>query len=258
MPFLTRSMRRERRITLVGVVIAAVAAMTAITGCGGSGSGSASTSAGGSATGSGGASSAALETVRIGLQPDFDYMLFPVAHQLGLDHQQGLDFQVSYFDQVGPEVQAMARGSVDVVSSCHACDFAYYKSLPTLRDAFITDQVKGFIVVGRHGAPSYEQLVASGQSPESARAAVYSYLKGKTFDIDKATFAALLNAMLQYAGLPASAVKVHDYASDATAATAFLSGSGDFFMGALPQEAKLLLNFPGRVTNVGGSEIIGP
>lgn len=238
MSFIMRGRRWRGRLALVSA--AAAVAVIAVSGCGGSGS------------------AAGLTAVRIGLQPDFDYMVFPAAHELGLDRQQGLNFAISYYDQVGPEVQAMARGSVDMVSSCHSCDFAYYKSMPTLRDVIITDQFKGFIVVGRRGAPSYEKLTAAGQSAESARAAVYSYMKGRTFDIDKATFGALLNSMLAYAHLSASAVKVHDYSSDATAATAFLANAGDFYMGALPQEARLLLNFPDRATNMGGTGILGP
>jgi ABC-type nitrate/sulfonate/bicarbonate transport system substrate-binding protein len=199
-----------------------------------------------------------LTTVSLGLQPDFDYMLFPVAHALGLDKQLGLNLTFTYFSQVGPEVEALARGSVDLVSSCSACDFAYYKSMPTLRDIIITDQFKGFIVIGRHSAPSYDALITKGDTPAAARQAVYSYMKGRTFDIDQATFGGLLDAMLAYAHLPVSAVKVKDFANDASAATAFLAGSGDFYMGSLTQEARLLVNFPSQVANVGGTSILGP
>lgn len=196
--------------------------------------------------------------VKIGLTPFFDYMLWPFAANKGLDKELDIDLEFTWLAQVGPSVQAMRRGSIDVIDTCTACNFSFYKSVPTIRDWLLTNQFKGFILIGRKGAPSYNQLVKSGMSPTAAKKKVFNFVKGKTFAIHKPVYGALVNGMLENAGLSSSDVKIIDFADDVKAATAYLRGSGDFYLGGLPQETKLLLSYGDRFVNMGGAEILGP
>lgn len=207
-----------------GALAAAAAAMAlAVTACGQS----TSTGGGGKVQKTGG-----VQTVTMGLQPLWEYSPWVYAHQIGLDKQMGMNFKFTWLPTVAPEVEAMQRGSLNFVSSCTACNFPFYKTAPGLRDTLITDQYKGFILVGRKGAPTYSGLIAKGDSPAQAKAAIYKYIKGKTFIFPKPVFGALVNGMLKHAGLSPNDVKIIDEASDAQAATAFFKGTGDFFLGA--------------------------
>jgi ABC-type nitrate/sulfonate/bicarbonate transport system substrate-binding protein len=239
----------KQRLNRLVAVLAAVCAATALAACG---------SSAGDSSGGGGASSGAKD-VTIGLTPYFDYMLWPVAQKLGLDKEQGINLKFTWLAQVGPSIQALKRGSIDVVDTCTACNFPYYKTVPSLRDFLVTDQFKGFILIGRKGqAPSYQALIDAGKTPDEARQQVFQYVKGKTFTVHKPVYEGLINGMLDNAGLKPSDVKILDFADDSKAATAFLGGTGDFYMGSLPQETSLLLHHSDKVVNMGGTEILGP
>lgn len=196
-------------------------------------------------------------TVRIALQPLLDYVPWVFAEEHGLTEEQGLNLEISYLPQVNTALQAMARGDLDMVSTCTACNLPYVESVPTLRDVLIVNQFKGFIIVGRTGAPEYNELVAGGASEDEARQEIYDYIKGKTFIGNEAIFGALVNGLLDYAGLSQDDITIVDLADDAKAATAFLQGQGDFYMGSLAQESKLLNDFPDQFVNVGGAEVLG-
>ena len=197
-------------------------------------------------------------TVRIAIQPLLDYVPWVFASDHGLAEEQGVKLDISYLSQINTALQSMARGDLDVVSTCTACNMPYVESVPTLRDVLTINQFKGFIIVGRTGAPQYAQLVADGASEDDARAEIYEYIKGKTFIGNEAIFGALVDGLLDYAGLESSDIKIIDLADDAKAATAFLQGQGDFYMGSLAQESKLLGDFPEQFVNVGGAEVLGP
>lgn len=203
-------------------------------------------------------SAGSATTVRIALQPLLDYVPWVFAEEHGLTKEQGISLNISYLSQVNTALQAMARGDLDMVSTCTACNMPYAQSVPTLRDVLIVDQFKGFIIVGRSGAPEYKKLVAAGETENQARKKIYSYIKGKTFIGNKAIFGSLVNGLLDYAGLKSTDIKILDLADDAKAATAFLQGEGDFYMGSLAQESKLLGDYPDKFVNVGGAEVLGP
>ena len=196
--------------------------------------------------------------MRIAIQPLLDYVPWVFASDHGLAEEQGVKLDISYLSQINTALQSMARGDLDVVSTCTACNMPYVESVPTLRDVLTINQFKGFIIVGRTGAPQYAQLVADGASEDDARAEIYEYIKGKTFIGNEAIFGALVDGLLDYAGLESSDIKIIDLADDAKAATAFLQGQGDFYMGSLAQESKLLGDFPEQFVNVGGAEVLGP
>lgn len=197
-----------------------------------------------------------MATVRVGVTPYFDYMPWVVAKDLGLDKEVGVDLELINIDSTAKAVAAMRRGSLDVVSSCHVCDFPLYESVPELRSWLITNQFKGFIVVGRQGAETYADL-AKSMPPEEAKLKVLKGMKGKTFALVRSNFEKLLTAALSQAGLNTDDIKILEFSDDAQAALAFEKGVGDYYMGSLPQETKLLAS-PEKYVNVGGHQILGP
>jgi len=205
--------------------------------------------------GPGGASAEEEVTVRVGVTPYFDYMPWVVADKLGLDEELGIDLELVNITSTARGVAAMRQGSLDVVSSCHVCDFPLYASVPELRSWLITNQFKGFMVVGREGQPTYADL-SKTMDPEAAKKQILEGMKGKEFALVLSNFEKLLTAALGQVGMGISDVKVTQFSDDAAAALAFQRGTGDYYMGSLPQESKLIAT-PGYV-NVGGHEILGP
>jgi ABC-type nitrate/sulfonate/bicarbonate transport system substrate-binding protein len=186
-------------------------------------------------------------------------MVWPVAHSLGLDHQLGIDLQEKWLPAGRPNlIAALQRGDADIISSCTNCNFPFYQATKNIRDFAIIDQFSGFIVVGRKGAITYDSLIKKGMTPKNARLGVLKAMRGKTFDIFQNTYGAVVSSMLRLAKLSPDYVKINNFQDDATAATAFLGGTGDYYMGSLPQETKLLLGYPDRFVRVGGREILGP
>ncbi|WP_226534278.1 ABC transporter substrate-binding protein [Microbacterium paraoxydans] len=192
------------------------------------------------------------------VQPLHQYVAWEFAEQSGMAEELGLDLEFTYLPQVDTAVQSLARGDLDMISTCGACNFPYLAQSPDLRDALIISQFKGFILVGQDGAPSYDALVEEGARPEDARQEVFDYLKGRTFVLRESAFGALVNGLLDEAGLTRDDVTILDVADDARAGQAFLQGQADFYMGSLAQESKLLRDYPDRAVNMGGAEILGP
>lgn len=198
-----------------------------------------------------------LTTVRMSVQPLHQYVAWEFAEESGMAEELGLNLEFTYLPQVDTAVQSLARGDLDMISTCGACNFPYLAQSPDLRDALIISQFKGFILIGQAGAPSYNDLVEEGVSPEDARQEVFNYLKGRTFVLCESAFGALVNGLLTEAGLTRDDVTILDVADDARAGQAFLQGQADFYMGSLAQESKLLRDYPDRAVNMGGAEILG-
>ncbi len=246
-----------RLLASCAVVAVAVAALATWAGL--ASAGTTSSAASNATSRTAGQQTTSLVDVRLGLGPYFDYMLWPLAHQLGLDKQLGVNLKLTWFPgAIGPEVQALRRGSIDAYSVGTAANFSYVKAIPSIRNFVIVGNYRGFVVVGRKGAPSYPALIAAGKSPAAALREVYGYIKGKTFVIQKALNLPVVESLLAKGGMSLKDVKILDFADDEKAATAFLSGSGDFYTGSLPQEVKLLTGFGDKFVNVGGAEVIGP
>jgi len=195
--------------------------------------------------------------VKIGITPYFEYQPWVIAHELGLDKQQGINLEFTNYDNSAKAAVAAYRGDIDLASNYLAGSFALMKQLPTLQDFMITNQFKGFILIGRAGeATSYEELTKTWNESD-AKDQILKSLKGKTFDIVQPNYQALLSSALDQVGLSIDDIKINNFATDAQAAVAFEGGTGDYYIGGLPQEAKMLQT-PGKYVKVGGSEVLGP
>ena len=90
-----------------------------------------------------------LTRVRVGIAPYAMFVLWKPMHELGIDHEFGIDFDIKEFAMTLPATQAMIQGSVDIVPSCHAEHVAAIKNAPNLISLSSLDLFKGFIFVGR-------------------------------------------------------------------------------------------------------------
>jgi ABC-type nitrate/sulfonate/bicarbonate transport system substrate-binding protein len=197
------------------------------------------------------------KVVRVGVHPVLDYQVWAVAKELGLDKEQNVSLDMVGVASMASGIAALRQGSLDVVSASQVGAFSFYKAIPNMRSWIVLNRFKGFIVVGRKGqAEPYASLVTK-MSPEKAKEQVLANMKGKTFSINPVSYTALVRAAVGQAGMTLNDVKLVEFPDDAKAALAFEKGIGDYYMGSLPQEMKLLSQ-PDLYVNVGGTEVLGP
>jgi ABC-type nitrate/sulfonate/bicarbonate transport system substrate-binding protein len=217
----------------------------------------------GQATPSSGSGHVKYTTVTIAQGPYYDYQLLTVAHELGLDHQLGLNFDIEPFPN--PALSAVQTGRVDITYACDSCYFATATSFPTYRNFIVTDLFKGFALIGRKGSVTPYSVYLTryhGDLAAAKRAFVLQQVKSKTIAICPITCGNLspFEGLLAQGGLTASDVHIVRFATDGEAADAFLSGTGNFYTGALPQEARLLYSpqFHGEFVDAAPQQAFGP
>ena len=225
---------KERTFRLVAAV-AVVAAIGSLVACGDDDN----------ATDARGEPGGELTTVRIGTQPYYDYQFFKVAHRLGIDKEFGLNLvdvpkpgQTAYAD--------LARGAIDIAASCESCALPAIANFPKLRNFLITELFKGFVLIGRQddGVPQYKTyadfLKTAGGNKDRATSEFVASLKGREFAINPAADGAVLGALLEHGALTPADVKITPFPDEVKAALAFISGTGDYYFGSLPQELRML------------------
>jgi ABC-type nitrate/sulfonate/bicarbonate transport system substrate-binding protein len=195
--------------------------------------------------------------VRFALGPYFDYQPWVLAHDLGFDKEQGVDLQLRVISATGEGVAAMRQGSLDAVFSGLSVDFPFYKSVPTLRSWIVPNQFSGFIIVGRKGRTETFASLEPKVGAEKAKEQILNSFRGRTFSVVLSQREQMLTSAFSQIGMTPNDVKFADFPDDAQAALAFEKGVGDYYMGGLPQETKLLAS-PDKFVNVGGTEILGP
>ena len=199
-----------------------------------------------------------FQTIKVGVLPYFDYQPFVGAHEIGLDRELGLDLELIPFPNENSGVRALVTGSIDVCEGSVDVVPNIIPQTPELRVFLNVAQFKGFQVIGREGKVKVfdDILREKGGDFDAAVKAVYSQLDGKTFTINKTSYEGTVSSMLENADLTLDDVTILDFADDAKAAAAFLRGEGDFYVGSLPQQVRMLKE-PGFVA-VSGNETIGP
>ena len=185
------------------------------------------------------APSADLVKVRYGVSPFQDTLLPVLGKEMGWYEEEGLD--VEFVILGWTEVQeALAAGEVDVainnISSVIAVhdrwpDFVYYYGF-NIFDA-------GAALMAKPEFKSAEEFEAEGLSHEDAVKAALEQMKGKTVvttgntDMEQAVLGAAIRAGIDYQ----TDLKIVDMNPDEGLA-AFLTGTGDFFLGGIPQRTR--------------------
>jgi ABC-type nitrate/sulfonate/bicarbonate transport system substrate-binding protein len=203
-----------------------------------------------------------VEQIKIGVLPYFDYQPYVGAHAIGLDNELGLEFDLIPFPNENSGIRALITNSIDVCEGSVNVIPNIIPQTPELRVFMSITQFKGFVVIGRKSQvdrgeiKTIEMLEEEKGNFKAAQRAVFAQMRGKTFCLNKASYAGITSAMLENADLTLDDVRILDFADDAKAAAAFLRGEGDFYYGSLPQEIRLLKE-PDFVA-IAGNEAIGP
>ncbi len=200
-----------------------------------------------------------ITKVRIAVLPYFDCMHLVVAPKLGMDEELGLDFEFVPFTDQPTAIRAMVRGEVDVIEGGLMSSIPLYPEVPDLRFFFTNNQFKGFMVVGRKGqVKTFEELLKEKNGDFSAaQRAVFEQMRGKMFCLTVVNNLPTVAAMLDNVGMSVDDVEVKDFANPTLAANAIIRGVGDFYVGSLPQEMKLL-KMKDQFVNVASGEVLGP
>lgn len=197
-----------------------------------------------------------LTPVGIGVPPYSMYQVWPVAHELGIDREFGLNFVIKEFTSTAPGAEALVRGDIDISGNCIAEHLAVIKGAPQLKSFSSVGYFKGFFFVGRKSKIKPFEELKKTMGLEKAKAYRLKEFKGKTFCEIPQRKPFIMDTIGQV-GLTEKDVKFLNFADDQKAAMAFMSGSGDFYIGSLPQQQKLV-GISNKFVNAGGSEILGP
>ena len=193
--------------------------------------------------------------VTVGVAPYSMFMLWHVAKEWGVDEEFGLDLNLKDFAQTSPASQALARGDVDLVTTCIAEHLSIIKGAPNIKAYSSLGFFKGFFFVGRaEDMVPWDDLVAE-KGLKTAKAERLGEFAGKSFCIIPQRKPLIIDAIKQV-GLTEDDVTFVNFADDQKAATAFMTGEGDFYIGSLPQQQKLV--DMDEYINVGGVDILGP
>ena len=127
--------------------------------------------------------------------------------------------------------------------SCQVCVASSWQNFPEYRDFIITNQFKGFILVGRPGMKTWFDFVEElGGDEEAGTVAFVKSLEGLTIPVWDAGDIALTEAMMNQGGLTADDLERIPFPDLPKAGFAFLSGEGDIYFGSLNQVARMVFD----------------
>jgi len=203
-----------------------------------------------------GEAEAELTKVRVGIAPYTMFQIWPAAKEFGIDKEFDLDLELVSIAATLPGVQLLVRGDLDISSNCIAEHIAVIQNAPQVKGFSSLGFFKGFFFVGRKGEVKPFDELAKEVGVEKAKEMRLKEFKGKEFCVIPQRKPLIADAIAQV-GLTLDDIKLLNFADDQKAAMAFMRESGDFYMGSLPQQRKLV-KMADRFVNAGGSEVLGP
>lgn len=241
-------MRTTVRLTSLMILVAAVFAV-GTAGCGSSDTASNTASP----------TSTEPTSLTVGVLPFLDYQPWYVASALGLDKEQGIELQFKTFPLEPNEILAVARGDIQIGQGAIGSLIPAIPQRDDLRIFLSEAQFKGFAFVGRSGEiKTFDDFVNEGMSADDAQMATIQQFKGKEIVTIKSSFGATINATLEEADLKPNDVTILNFQDSPSAAVTYIRGTGDIFMGGLPETVKLLKQSGDKYLTVIGAEDMGP
>ncbi len=208
--------------------------------------------AGGASTGG-----KALKEISLGLMPYYDYAPWALAAEKGFFEEEGLKMKSTMFPVEGNVAPALVNGSIDVGGFSDTPSITLAAQFADLRMVSFLNIFKGYAIIADKdkGFKTYEELLKETNDSKQAAVEAGKQLKGKSIvTTSGAAFYMVLEQALVNAGLTMDDVKVIDMEPD-VGVSAFISGTGDFYLGGLPQREKLQgEGFPAMISG----EEIGP
>jgi len=198
-----------------------------------------------------------LVEVNMGLMPYFDYAPWAIAEKKGFFEEEGLTLNSTMFPVEGNVAPALINGSIDIGAFSDTPSITLASQFDDLRMVSFHNVFKGFAIMSRDGEEikTYEELMEELDDSQEAANVIGEQLKGKSVvTTSGATFYMVLQQALENAGLSLDDIEIIDIEPDA-GVSAFISGTGDFYLGGLPQREKL--EEEGFIPLISGEEI-GP
>lgn len=197
-----------------------------------------------------------LEEVKFGLMPYYDYAPWALAGDLGYFEEEGISFKPTYFPVEGNVAPALANGSIDIGAFSDTPSITLASQFEELQMVAFHNVFKGFAIMSRKDQfKTYDEFLTELGDPEKAAIETGKQLKGKSvITTSGAAFYMVLEQAMKNAGLSIDDMKIIDMEPD-TGVSAFISGTGDFYLGGLPQRERLQQE--GFSALIGGDEI-GP
>ena len=198
-----------------------------------------------------------MTEVKFGLMPYYDYAPWALAEQKGFFEEEGIQFKATMFPVEGNVAPALINGSIDIGAFSDTPSITLAAQFDDLRMISFHNIFKGFAIMKKKdsGIKTYEELLSEFDDPKQAAIEAGKQLKGKSIvTTSGATFYMVLEQALLNADLTMDDVKLIDMEPD-IGVSAFISGTGDFYLGGLPQREKLQTE--GYSALISGEEI-GP
>ena len=188
------------------------------------------------------ASNAFAETkeVKIGLAAYQDLLSLTIAKKMGWDKEEGLDFKFIEVEwREGHEF--LASGAIDFTSSCDGDEVSRAEKIPdiVLTNLLYLFAAHGVAVRGDSGFKTYWEYRGEGLDQKSAITQTMQQLTGATIILTKGLG---MDAALKKAAEEAGLVYPDDFEvidmSHFEGLAAFLGGSGDGYIGGIPQRLR--------------------
>jgi len=198
-----------------------------------------------------------LKQVSLGLMPYYDYAPWALADEQGFFEEEGIKLKSTMFPVEGNVAPALVNGSIDIGGFSDTPSITLASQFGDLRMISFLNIFKGYAIIADKdkGFKTYEELLKETNDPKQAAVEAGKQLKGKSIvTTSGAAFYMVLEQALVNAGLTMDDVKVVDMEPD-VGVSAFISGTGDFYLGGLPQREKL--QSEGYSALISGEEI-GP
>ncbi|XID90317.1 ABC transporter substrate-binding protein [Paenibacillaceae bacterium WGS1546] len=182
-----------------------------------------------------------LKEVRLGLMPYYDYAPWALAEKMGFFEEEGIKPISLMFPVEGNVAPALVNGSIDMGGFSDTPSITLASQFGNLRMISFLNIFKGFAIMADKdgGFKTYEELLKESNDPQQAAIEAGKQLEGKSIvTTSGAAFYMVLEQALLNAGLTMKDVKLIDMEPD-VGVSAFIAGTGDFYLGGLPQREKL-------------------
>lgn len=158
--------------------------------------------------------------------------------EFGIDTDLGIDIEIIKFTDF--PLQGLIGGDFDMMFSCQVCVASSWANFPEYRDFMITNQFKGFILVGRPGMKTWYDFLDELGDEDAATEAFIQSIEGMTLPVWDAGDIALVEAMMNQGGLTADDLNRIGFPDLPKAGLAFMAGEGDIYFGTLSQVARMV------------------
>lgn len=198
-----------------------------------------------------------LTQVNVGMTPYSMYVIWQIASELGIDEAYGLDLNlVTCTSTANGATLMVGSGDVDISAACIAEHLACVETASNIVNFNVIGDFTGFFFVAPEGLmKSWDELLNENNGDVAAAKEIrLNELKGKTFNCIPQRKSMIMDT-IQQVGLKEEDITFAFFADDAKAANALITGSGDIYIGSLPQQKALIQQ--GGFVNVGGTEILG-